>query len=104
MYKLGFYVPHTHLEMVKGALFAAGAGRIGNYDSCCWQVLGTGQFRPLAGSNPHLGAQGVVEQVAEWRVEMVVADALLQPVMAALRASHPYEEPAFDVVALVAVD
>ena len=103
MYKLGFYVPVTHLEVVKHALFAAGAGRIGNYDSCCWQVLGSGQFRPLAGSNPHLGSQGQVEQVAEWRVEMVVAPELLKAVVTALRQSHPYEEPAFDVVQLVDV-
>ena len=104
MYKLGFYVPDSHLEVVKAALFAAGAGTIGNYDSCCWQVLGRGQFRPLAGSNPHLGQQGMVEQVPEWRVEMVVPDALLKAVIAALRASHPYEEPAFDVVALVNIE
>lgn len=104
MHKLGFYVPDTHLEVVKSALFAAGAGRIGNYDSCCWQVRGVGQFRPLAGSNPHIGRQGAVEQVDEWRVELVVADAFLKTVLAALRASHPYEEPAFDVVALVTVE
>lgn len=103
MYKLGFYVPATHLEVVKQALFAAGAGRIGNYDSCCWQVLGSGQFRPLDGSNPHLGQQGRVEVVDEWRVEMVVADELLKAVVAALRQSHPYEEPAFDAVQLVDV-
>ncbi len=103
MYKLGFYVPATHLEVVKQALFAAGAGRIGNYDSCCWQVLGSGQFRPLDGSNPHLGQQGRVEVVDEWRVEMVVADELLKAVVAALRQSHPYEEPAFDAVQLIDV-
>jgi hypothetical protein len=100
MYKLGFYVPESHLEPVKTALFAAGAGRIGHYDSCCWQSLGQGQFRPLAGSNPHLGQQGRVEQVAEYRVELVVEAALIREVVAALRASHPYEEPAFDVVRL----
>ncbi len=103
MYKLGFYVPASHLEVVKQALFAAGAGRIGNYDSCCWQVLGSGQFRPLAGSNPHLGLRGQLEQVDEWRVETVVAPELLKPVVVALRQSHPYEEPAFDVVQLVDV-
>lgn len=103
MFKLCFYVPDTHLEKVKRALFAAGAGRIGNYDSCCWQVLGMGQFRALAGSAPFLGQQGVVETVAEWRVEMVVADELLQAVVAALRGNHPYEEPAFDVVRVEAV-
>jgi hypothetical protein len=103
MYKLGVYVPDTHVEQVKSALFAAGAGRIGNYDSCCWQVLGQGQFRPLVGSNPHLGQQDAVEVVPEWRVELVCADEVLPAVIAALRASHPYEEPAFDVVALVTV-
>ncbi len=103
MYKLGFYVPASHLEVVKQALFAAGAGRIGNYDSCCWQVLGSGQFRPLDGSNPHLGLRGQLEQVDEWRVEMVVAPELLKQAVVALRQSHPYEEPAFDVVQLVDV-
>jgi hypothetical protein len=104
MHKLGVYVPDTHLEVVKSALFAAGAGHLGDYDSCCWQVRGVGQFRPLAGSNPYIGQQSAVEQVDEWRVEMMVADAVLKAVLAALRASHPYEEPAFDVVALVAVE
>ena len=55
MYKLVFYVPVDHLEPVKQAVFATGAGKIGEYDSCCWQVLGVGQFRPLAGSTPYLG-------------------------------------------------
>lgn len=103
MYKLGFYVPASHLEQVKSALFATGAGRIGNYDSCCWQTLGQGQFRAREGSQPYLGQQGSVKTVAEYRVELVCADALLPAAIAALRAAHPYEEPAFDVVQLVAV-
>jgi len=74
MLKLCFYVPDSHLEAVKQAIFAAGGGRIGRYDSCCWQVQGLGQFRPLPGSQPHLGEQGSLEQVAEWRVELVLAD------------------------------
>jgi len=101
MYKLGFYVPETHLEQLKQALFAAGAGRIGNYDSCCWQTLGQGQFRALDGSKPFVGQQGQVETVAEYRVELVCEEALLRLVLAALRQAHPYEEPAFDVVKLV---
>jgi hypothetical protein len=101
MYKLGIFVPASHLEQVKAVLFAAGAGRIGNYDSCCWQTLGQGQFRALAGSHPYLGQQGKVEKVEEYRVEMVCEDKLLQPVLAALRSAHPYEEPAYDVVQLV---
>ena len=101
MYKLGFYVPASHLEPVKAALFAAGAGRIGNYDSCCWQTPGQGQFRALDGSQPYLGQQGAVEFVEEYRVELVFDDYLLNAVVAALRTAHPYEEPAFDVVQLV---
>lgn len=101
MYKLGFYVPASHLEQVKAALFSVGAGRIGNYDSCCWQTLGQGQFRALAGSQPYLGQQGKVETVAEYRVELVCEDKLLEAVLAALRSAHPYEEPAYDVVQLV---
>ncbi len=101
MYKLCFYVPESHLETVKTAVFAAGAGRIGEYDSCCWQVPGQGQFRPLDGSAPFLGQQGVVEVVAEYRVEMVCEAAFIQAAMAALLAAHPYETPAWDVVALV---
>ena len=97
MYKLCFYVPETHLETVKKAVFAAGAGRIGAYDSCCWQVLGQGQFRPLQGSNPFLGSAGLVEQVAERKVEMVVADELIHDSVKALKAAHPYETPAFEV-------
>lgn len=100
MYKLGFYVPESHLETVKQALFEAGAGRIGDYDNCCWQTLGQGQFRPLTGSNPWLGREGMVETVAEYRVELVCAADCIREVMAALRASHPYEEPAYDVVQL----
>jgi hypothetical protein len=91
MFKIAFFVPESHKESVKNALFAAGAGRIGDYDSCCWEVLGTGQFRPLPGANPFLGEQGVLEQVAEYRVELVCEDALLYTVIDALRAHHPCE-------------
>jgi len=97
MYKLCFYVPESHLESVKKALFTAGAGRIGNYDSCCWQVLGEGQFRALDGSQPFIGQKGVVEKVAEWKVELVCEDELIRDVIAALKMAHPYEEPAYDV-------
>lgn len=101
MYKLAFYVPESHLEAVKDALFAAGAGRIGDYDSCCWQVLGQGQFRALDGSNPFIGQHGVVEVVDEYRVEMVCEPACINAAVKALLAAHPYETPAWDVVALV---
>ena len=100
MYKLVFFVPDSHLEQVKAAVFAAGAGRIGNYDQCCWQILGQGQFRPLSGANPYLGQRNRLEVLPEYRVEMVCSDELIHNVVRALRAAHPYEQPAFDVWSL----
>lgn len=97
MYKLCVYVPASHLQQVKQAMFDAGAGRIGDYDSCCWQVAGQGQFRPLAGADPFIGTQGLVEVVEEYKVELVCADELIAAAVAALKAAHPYEEPAYQV-------
>lgn len=101
MYKLCFYVPQSHLESVKHAAFAAGGGRIGDYDSCCWQVAGEGQFRPLEGSSPYLGQQGSIERVAEYKVELVCERDCVKAVVEAMLAAHPYEEPAWDVVAML---
>lgn len=103
MYKLCFYVPENATEIVKQALFEAGAGRIGNYDQCSWQTLGRGQFRPLAGSHPSVGDQGQLETLAEYKVEMVCGDDVIKQVIRALKTSHPYEEPAFDVSKLVTI-
>jgi len=97
VFKLAFFVPASHVDVVKQAVFAAGAGRIGAYDSCAWQTLGQGQFRPLDGSRPFIGQSGVVECVEEWKVELVVADELIQQVVLALKQSHPYETPAYEV-------
>ncbi len=101
MLKLCFYVPESHLERVKTALFSVGAGKIGHYDSCSWQTLGQGQFRPLEGSSPYLGQKGAVETVQEYKVEMVCDEALIKKVLDTLRRVHPYEEPAYDVMKLV---
>lgn len=95
MYKLCFYVPAAHVDAVKQAVFDAGAGRIGAYDSCCWQVLGQGQFRPLAGADPTIGAVGQLELVDEYKVEMVCDGAAIEAAVAALKKAHPYEEPAY---------
>ena len=97
MYKLCVYVPENSVEKVKQALFDAGAGRIGNYDPCCWQTVGTGQFRPLENSNPSVGTLNEIECVAEIKIELVCADDLIKQTIQALSESHPYEEPAFDV-------
>ncbi|HAL67405.1 MAG TPA: NGG1p interacting factor NIF3 [Pseudomonas sp.] len=100
MYKLAFFVPASHVEVVKAAVFAAGGGHVGDYDHCGWQTLGQGQFRPLDGSSPFLGRAGQVEVVEEWRVELVVGDDLILQVVAALKQSHPYETPAYEVYRL----
>jgi len=100
VYKLCYFVPESHLEKTKQALFQIGAGRIGHYDSCCWQCLGQGQFRPLAGSDPFLGQQGLVEKVSEYRVELVCEDRLIRDAVTALRQAHPYEQPAYEVYRL----
>lgn len=100
MYKLCFYVPESHLELVKQAIFSTGAGHIGNYANCCWQVLGKGQFKPLVGSTPFIGQTNELEYVAEWRVELVVTDEVITQAVTVLKATHPYETPAYDVVKL----
>ncbi len=103
MYKLVFFVPESHLESVKQAVFSVGAGRIGKYDACAWQTLGQGQFRPLQGSRPFLGRLDEIERVAEYRVELVCEDTLIKAAVEALLAAHPYEEPAYDLWSLTAL-
>lgn len=97
MYKLAFFVPLADAERVKQAVFATGAGRIDQYEQCCFESLGTGQFRALPGANPHLGQIDQLERVAELKVELVCEDALIQQAVAAMKAAHPYETPAYDV-------
>lgn len=103
MYKLTVFIPEPALEKVKSALFAAGAGNIGHYQQCCWQVKGTGQFIPLSGSNPYIGAQDKLETVDEWRVEMVVDKERITKVITALKQAHPYETPAYDVIEVLGI-
>ena len=98
-YKLEYYVPHSHLEATKQALFAAGAGRIGNYSECCWVTEGLGQFRPTQGANPFIGQQDQLEQEPEIKVELVFSRALKSDIVTALKASHPYETPAYQIIA-----
>jgi dinuclear metal center YbgI/SA1388 family protein len=97
------YVPHEHADAVREALFAAGAGHVGDYSHCCWSTDGTGQFLPHAGANPAIGSVGAVERVPEQRIELVAPTRLRAEVLAALRNTHPYEEPAFNVLELAAM-
>ncbi|ENX43917.1 NGG1p interacting factor NIF3 [Acinetobacter sp. IRS14] len=104
MLKLIYYVPESHLESTKQAIFSAGAGGIGNYEHCAWQVKGIGQFKPVKGADPYIGELGELEQVDEWRVETIVIEENAKTVAKALKASHPYEEPAFEFIQIIEVD
>jgi dinuclear metal center YbgI/SA1388 family protein len=95
--KLVVFVPLADRPRVLDALAAAGAGAIGDYDRCGWWSSGTGTFRPLKGAHPAIGSVGSVAEVAEDRLEMVLPRRRRAAVVEALRAAHPYEEPAFDV-------
>ncbi|MCU1566023.1 MAG: hypothetical protein JWQ56_960 [Pseudarthrobacter sp.] len=94
LHALVFYVPVTHTERVLKAIGDAGAGWIGNYSHCSFTSPGTGRFTPRDGASPYQGQTGIPEEAAEDRVECVVEGPLLVTVVAALRAAHPYEEPA----------
>ena len=96
MYKLCFYVPKSHLEIVKEALFNAGAGRYKNYDQCSWEVLGVGQFRPLDKSNPFIGSKFELKKIPEYKVEMVIGFSEIEKIIEILHEVHPYEEPAYE--------
>jgi hypothetical protein len=96
-----WFVPDDALEATRDAVFAAGAGRIGDYERCSWYSAGTGTFLGGEATTPAVGEPGREERIAEARVETVVPADRLAEVVAALRAAHPYEEPAFDVYPLV---
>ena len=98
MDKWSVFVPAAEAASVREAMFAAGAGQIGEYSHCCWSTSGTGQFLPSADADPAVGARGELTQVAEDRVEMVARTSVRAAVLGALRAAHPYEEPAFDLI------
>ena len=100
LYQLIVYVPTTHAEELKQALFNAGAGDYEKYDQCSWETHGTGQFRPLEGSNPAIGRHNVVEKVEEVKIEMVCKREKIKEALDALKETHPYEEPAYGVITM----
>ncbi|HHV22043.1 MAG TPA: Nif3-like dinuclear metal center hexameric protein [Propionibacterium sp.] len=102
--QLVVFVPREHTDAVVAAVSAAGAGRVGAYDHCHFRVTGTGSFRPLEGANPFIGTTGEVEHVPEDRVELVLPRGRRAAVVAAMRAAHPYEEPAFHILELAPTD
>ncbi|MDY6809574.1 MAG: Nif3-like dinuclear metal center hexameric protein [Actinomycetota bacterium] len=93
-------VPEGNAEQVSEAMFAVGAGEIGEYRDCCWSVVGTGQFEAQDAANPTIGQIGARTRVDEERLEMVAQRRLRRAVLTALRGAHPYEEPAFDILEL----
>jgi hypothetical protein len=99
--KLVVFVPAASLDAVRNAVFAAGAGRIGEYERCSWYAEGTGTFFGGDETSPAIGEAGREERVPEVRLETVYPDDAHDRVVAAVRAAHPYEEPAFDVYQLV---
>lgn len=101
---LVFYAPVDSTDRVLEALFDAGAGAVGEYDRCAFRQTGTGQFRPSEAADPAIGERGIVTRVAEERCELVFPCSMRAVVVAALRAAHPYEEPAFHVIETAAVD
>jgi hypothetical protein len=98
--KLVVFVPREALDPVREALFAAGAGRIGDYSRCSWYTQGTGTFFGGEGTDPAVGESGREQRVAELRLETVYPQELEAEVVRALREAHPYEEPAFDLYPL----
>ena len=99
--KLVVFVPAEALDGVRSALFEAGAGRIGDYERCSWYTEGTGTFLGGEGASPTIGEAGREERVPELRLETVFPASRHDEVITALRHAHPYEEPAFDVYALL---
>ncbi len=101
MYSLVFNVPVSHVESVKNAIFSVGGGAMDGYTDCCWQVLGEGQFKPGAASNPYLGEVGQLHKVEEYRVEMAVAKTIKDDCVKALKESHPYEVVPYYLVEII---
>ena len=103
-HKLVWFVPREALDATREAVFAAGAGRIGDYERCSWYTAGTGTFLAGEGADPSIGRVGTEERVSELRVETVVPADRAREVVAALRAAHPYDEVSFDLYALVELE
>ncbi len=98
--KLVVYTPVTHADIVRGALGDAGAGVIGNYSHCSFSSRGTGRYIGNENSSPFIGTKGTLEAAEEERIEVTVARDVLERVISAMKAVHPYDEIAFDIYPL----
>ncbi|KDR95147.1 dinuclear metal center protein, YbgI/SA1388 family [Peptoclostridium litorale DSM 5388] len=99
--KIAIYAPKTHEDAVRRALAEGGAGHIGNYDSCSFSTDGVGRFRPLEGSNPHVGRKDMVCDIEEVKIESVLPKEKLNSALEHVFSVHPYEEVAYDMYELL---
>jgi len=98
--KIICFCPIEHTDNVKNAMFNAGAGNIGNYDSCSYISVGIGTFKPLTGSNPYVGKENKLHHENENRIEVIIPEYHLKKAILAMKNAHPYEEPAYDIYTL----
>ncbi|HCX65181.1 MAG TPA: Nif3-like dinuclear metal center hexameric protein [Eubacteriaceae bacterium] len=103
-YKLAVYVPDSHAEEVKKAMFGSGAGKLGNYSECSFEISGIGQFKPNRKANPYLGSNENLERVKEQKIEVLIMEKDLASVQLALKRAHPYEEPAYEIYEILQGD
>ena len=99
--KIVVYVPEIYADKVREAMGKAGVGKIGNYSFCSFSVKGIGRFKPEKGAHPTIGRVGKIELVREERIETICERKRLKAVVSAIKKTHPYEEPAFDVYSLI---
>ncbi|CAA6815525.1 MAG: NGG1p interacting factor NIF3 [uncultured Thiotrichaceae bacterium] len=104
MVRIIVYIPESSCEIVKQAMFNAGAGRYNDYEHCAWQTLGQGQFKPLEGSQPYIGSINKTEYVSEYKVEMIAEESYLKDIVHAVKKAHPYEEPAMQIIPCINPD
>jgi len=100
MYKLNYYVPIEAKERTKEALFKIGVGKFNNYEYCCFETLGKGQFKPINDAKPYIGTKNNIEYVDEYKIEMICSNKLIKEAIEVLKRAHPYEEVAYEVIRL----
>lgn len=100
LYKIAVFVPESHEQQVRCAMMDAGAGHIGDYSHCSFNIKGTGTFLPLEDTSPYIGTQGKLEKVNEVKIETIVKENMLEDVIKSMLHVHPYEEPAYDIYPL----
>jgi structural hemagglutinin/hemolysin toxin protein RtxA len=97
-YLLSFYVPESHLHLVKSAVFACGAGEFNEYKHCAWQIEGEGQYLPSSNATPYIGTQKKLTNIKEYKVEIHCTEKVINKAVIAMKKAHPYEVPAYHVL------